>query len=258
MIEKKIGVLVESNGQAFIYAEKLNNEGLGAMIFNSSTDLFEAILKNKLDIVIIDSELMSEDATMISRYRLMCPNLIIVILGETNNKRIDYLMADCDFFLNSSDLIRLVEYVHVLLKRTSSQVNDTKKNIEINKTLSVVGVMASDHWCLSITDYNLYAPNGTAIKLTMREFKFLMLLFHCSDTAVNKSEIVKNVIGRNYDTADQRIALMVTRLRKKVLKLTSSALPIKSDYTNGYLFAGKCFVEKRQRVVASENIELFA
>ena len=257
VLKKRIGILVDPNGQSFVYARELNNNGLGAVIFNSSTDLFEAILKNKLDIIVIDSELITEDVIMISRYRIMSPNLLIVMLGQTNDKKTAYLIADCDFFLNSSDLISLIGYLYVLLKRRPSEATDsveyTNKPLSLTDKNLAVDLTLNDSWRLSIIDYHLHAPNGTLIKLTMREFNFLMLLFHCNDTVVTKADIVRDVIGRNYDTSDQRIALLVTRLRKKILRLASIAIPIKSDYTNGYLFAGNGVIEKREVLCYPEN-----
>ena len=250
MFNIKIGVFVKADSQAFLYIEDLNNKGLNSIIFDLSTELFEAIYKDDLDIIIIDSALISEDVAMISRYRLMSPNLVIVVLGGKNYKT-DYLMAGCDFFLNSSDFTSLVGSINILLNRMPTQALDSKENIDIYTLLNFDNILSDldttmkDPWRLSIINYHLYTPNGTSIKLTMREFKFLMLLFRNKDTAVNKADITREVIGRNYDTSDQRISLMVTRLRKKVLQHSKSIIPIKADYTNGYLFAGQCFVEKR-------------
>ena len=78
--------------------------------------------------------------------------------------------------------------------------------------------------------------------MTLREFKFLELLFE-NNKVVSKVEISTHIIGRNVDTSDQRIAVMIARLRKKVVTHSSSIMPIKSDYTNGYVFAGQCYLE---------------
>ena len=61
---------------------------------------------------------------------------------------------------------------------------------------------------------------------------------------VTKEEIKRQIIGGEYFTADQRIALLVARLRKKVHIETGLSIPIKSDYTNGYVFAGPSCIRK--------------
>ncbi len=135
-----------------------------------------------------------------------------------------YIQAGCSFFTPSLEVFL------------------TNNNLYTLKIAEVATV--NNSWCLSTVDYQLYAPNGISIKLTIREFKFLELLFQAR-TLVNKVIIQDVIIARGCHTADQRIAVMVTRLRKKVSQQAGCLLPIKSDYTNGYLFAGpSCFIDQ--------------
>ena len=214
------GVFVDHRNLEAVCINALNSKNFGVNVFSDPIALFKSIIENQLEVLIVDSSIQSEDVTMIERYRLINPKLFIILLGEHPETLHKYSEVGCNIVTDPQNIVRVI--------------ND----IVLEKPIkSVIVEEISDKWRLSTSDYHLYSPGNTKIKLTVREFKFLKLLFE-TDKVVTKEEIKRQIIGGEYFTADQRIALLVARLRKKVHTETGLSIPIKSDYTNGYVFAG--------------------
>ena len=91
-------------------------------------------------------------------------------------------------------------------------------------------------WKLISDGWFLVSPNKSIIKLTAREFRFFEILFMNQGKIVAKNELIKYVIGRNYDNSNHRLNLMITRLRKKIQTEMMMDCPIKTEYTVGYSF----------------------
>ncbi len=214
------GIFVEHRALETLCINALNSNKLGINVFSDATSLFKSIVDGQLEVLIVDSSIQSEDVKMIERYRLMSPTLFIIVLGENPEKLTEYVEAGCNAVTDAQNLVKAINEI---------QIEKTDKNV-IDADINPV-------WRLSTTEYALYSPVNNQIKLTVREYKFLKLLFD-SDDVLSKEDIKNKVIGGNNDTANQRIALLVARLRKKVYIDHSLQLPIKADYCNGYVFAG--------------------
>jgi len=235
-LKKQAGIFVDRKSIETHWINMLTTYGYGINVLLTNKGLFENVLEGYLDLIVVDSELLSEDPAMIDRYKSICPQLFIIVLGSDNHQETKYKEAGCSKYMNPLALYDDFACTDTLEKNSSEIISVTR---------------LLDEWRLSKTDYNLYAPNNTKIKLTVREFKLLELFFQ-STIMVSKREIQHIIIGRSCDTGDQRIAVMIARLRKKVLQQSSCRLPIKSDYTNGYIFAGQCAIQSVPEVAVEQ------
>ena len=220
------GIFVDHRAIESLCINTLNAKQFGVNVYSDPTELFKSILEGHLDVLIVDSHLPSEDVKMIERYRLMSPKLFIIVLGESSASLSDYLAAGSNAVTDAQNIMNAIDAIQI--EKTTKQNNSDEVNYK---------------WRLSLSDYHLYCPDNTKIKLTVREFKFLKLLFE-TDKVVTKDQIKSQVIGGDYFTADQRIALLVARMRKKVNIESGLILPVKSDYTNGYVFAGSKSIKR--------------
>jgi len=192
-------------------------------------------------VIVVDSDLSSENPEMIERYHMMCPQLFIIVLGTRDDLKDKYIEAGCNVYMHPLPLLSGIECLG----------NSEEKPCEEQSSESIRATPLRKGWRLSKMDYHLYTPSNLKIHLTTREFKFLELLFQC-DNLVSKTDIEQLVTGGHCNTSDKRIAVMIARLRKKVQQQSSCLLPIKSDYTNGYVFAGQCFIEQLPEITAEE------
>lgn len=191
-----------------------------------SKEFFRCLLDGALDLLVVDTNIQSEDIHMIQCYRLMNQDIHIIVLVDTEEKGRRLLAAGCNRYVYEHNMLDEIEALNTEL----FSERDSK-------------LTATGGWRLSLIDFHLYTPNGNKIKITIREFKFLQLLFN-SNNVVSKEIIRENVINSSYN-GDQRIALLATRLRSKVNKITNEVLPIKSDYTHGYVFTASSYIEEK-------------
>ena len=221
------GIFVAQRNLEVLCINALHVKKFEVTVISDSKVLFKNILNAQIDLLIVDSRIQSETIEMLERYLMMSPKLHIIVLGNNQELHNDFIEIGCTAYANECDIVFEINKLNLEVQ--------TKHNVQIEKL---------SKWRLSILDYHLYTPCNNKIKLTVREFKFLKLLFE-SKNVVTKDEIKRHVITGDYYTSDQRIALLVARLRKKVSKESTQVLPIKSDYTNGYVFAGPCCVQNQ-------------
>ena len=224
-MKKTAGILVNQRNLEALCVNTLNKKNLSVTVFSDSKSLFQSLIDEHLHLLIIDSSIETETVDMIERYRMLRPQLYIIVLGENANMQGQFIEIGCNVYTHEQGLahqLKILEIDHLPQHHTYDELIDM--------------------WRLSNVDYHLYTPCHQKIKLTVREFKFLKLLFE-SEKVLSKNMIKEHVIGGDYFTSDHRIALLVARLRKKVNTESVHDLPIKPDYTNGYLFAGRCIVK---------------
>jgi Response regulators consisting of a CheY-like receiver domain and a winged-helix DNA-binding domain len=229
------GIFVDQRNLEVSCINALNIKNFGVTVFSDSKALFSKILNEQIDLLIVDTSIPSENINMLERYLMIKPKLHIIALGNNQEQQKHFIEIGCKTYTNENNILFEIDNLTIYLP--------TKHTTNIEKT---------GKWQLSILDYHLYTPCNNKIKLTVREFKFLKLLFE-SKNVVTKDEIKRHVITGDYFTSDQRIALLVARLRKKVSNESPQVLPIKSDYTNGYVFAGPCCVQ--QQVIKQSSLK---
>ena len=220
------GIFVDNRNIESLCINAFNLKNTRVNVFSDPIALFKSIVEGLLDVLVVDSGLASEDVKMIERYRIISPKLLIIVLGENPEALHGYAEVGSCVVTDAQNIVKLINEL---------RLEKSVKQAIVEETI--------DKWRLSPADYHLYSPSAKKIKLTVREFKFLKLLFE-TDKVVTKEEIKRHIIGGEYFTADQRIALLVARLRKKVHTETALSIPIKSDYTNGYVFAGPSCIKR--------------
>ncbi len=225
-MKQTAGIFVDHRSIESQCINAFNSKNFGVNVFSDPTALFKSIVEAQLDVLVVDSGIESEDVRMIERYRIISPKLFIIILGENSGALHEYIEAGSNVVTDLQNIVKVIN------------------ELQLEKSVKqLIAEEISDTWRLSPADYHLYSPSAKKIKLTVREYKFLTLLFE-TNKVVTKEEIKRQIIGGEYFTADQRIALLVARLRKKVHIETGLSIPIKSDYTNGYVFAGPSCIRK--------------
>ncbi len=90
-IKKYAGIFVDSRSIELKWANELKMNEYSVINYSSNQDLFKHILEQKLNLIVIDSAISSESTYMISNYLLVCPELIIIVLGEDEKKFASYI-----------------------------------------------------------------------------------------------------------------------------------------------------------------------
>lgn len=226
-------VFTGDHQQSFSLAVDLGKIGVKAESVDDQKNFFKKLLYDEIGLLIVDVDIESESVFSIEKYFILQPNISIICIGTDINDSIEYLKIGVDRYIKSPFENELMLANVSALLRTIHGV--TKVN---NETL-----VEDPFWKLVSEGWVLVAPNNTAINLTAREYRFIEILFKNQGKIVNKMDLIKHVIGRNYDTSNHRLNLMITRLRKKIQSITNIDFPIKTEYTVGYSFTSPAVIE---------------
>ena len=187
-------------------------QNLSLKHFNCKLSLFEHILLQKPDFLILDGDLeKSLKPTSIVKFLHAHPALSIIYLtdNETESQRISLLQAGIERILNKDiSALEIFSNLSVLINR--KQINN---NSHVNKVLQA----PTEQWVLKKKGWQLVAPNNRSISLTVREYFFLHCLFQKPGELINKNYLAEKVIGKDTYNSHQKLNKVITILRKKIL-----------------------------------------
>ena len=98
-------------------------------------------------------------------------------------------------------------------------------------------------WKLSAHGWELTAPNGTAIALTVREHRTLERLIQAGGEVVVKRELAMDIFGGAVINCEQRLEVLLSRLRGKIRAVVEFPMPIQSAHAAGYAFTAAARID---------------
>ena len=91
-------------------------------------------------------------------------------------------------------------------------------------------------WHLEQETWQLIAPTGASVVLTSREFTLLRTLFAAKGETVAKDMLTDLIYPSRVLNRNERLDVLLTRLRKKCQQAHGQILPIKTVHLVGYVF----------------------
>ena len=173
---------------------------------------------------VLDIGLEGEDGlSMCRRLRAQDPLMGIVFITARNLRedRLSGLAQGADAYLVKP--IDVEELVLVLR-------NLAQKSVQHELAAS------PEPWLLSAHGWELIGPDGTAIGLTAREHQTLQMLIQASGGVVAKRHLAESIFGNAISNGEQRLEVLLSRLRAKARSTGNFSLPIRSAHASGYAF----------------------
>jgi DNA-binding response OmpR family regulator len=208
--------------------EYLQAHGFRAWSVASAEAFYKRLTVAPVDAVVLDIGLPGEDGLSICQYlRAHDVRIGIVFLTARNlrNDRLTGLGAGADAYLvKPVDMDELI----LLLKRLGQRGG-------IDPAPSPAAAPEAP-WRLTGRDWQLVSPDGRTLKLTAREHRLLGLLIEAKGAVVPKRQLCAELFGPQIRLGDDRLEVMVSRLRKKGRDACGLALPIQTAHAEGYAF----------------------
>ena len=175
-------------------------------------------------IAVLDIGLDGEDGFSICRRLRALDPLVGIVFITARSLREDRLFglaqgADA-YLVKPIDVEELVLVLHNLSQKTAGD--------------ELAG--GSDPWSLSVHGWTLTPPNGTVIDLTSREHRMMHVLFLAGGTVVAKRHLAETIFGPAITNGEQRLEVLLSRLRAKARAAGCPALPVPSAHAAGYAF----------------------
>jgi DNA-binding response OmpR family regulator len=198
--------------------------GFGAWGAESAEDFYVRLLRDRVDLAVIDIGLPGEDGLSLVR-RLAAQGIPTVLMTARADlgSRIEGLDAGAlQYFVKPVDMQELVAGVRSQLR---------------SKRLQMGGSPVVPAWRLDKLGAKLEAPNHKNVLLTTRELEILSCLMQTPGAVISKQVLSESVGARDLEDDFHRIESALTRLRRKTLGDTGMALPVRAVFGKGLVFA---------------------
>lgn len=190
----------------------------------SAEDFYVRLLRERADLVVVDIGLPGEDGlSLLTRLAGQGVPTVLMTARADLDSRIAGLEAGAlQYFIKPVDMQELVAGIRSQLR---------------SKRLQGTGdAQAAVPWQLDAAAGVLRAPNQQTVSLTTRELELLSCLMETPAAVVSKQTLVQAVGARELDDDFHRIESALTRLRRKTLAATGTALPVRAVFGKGLVF----------------------
>ena len=212
--------------------EELQFHGATARGLESVEALYRALAVERCDILVLDVGLPGEDGLSATGHlRRMDGMGIVLVTGRGGTVDMAQgLAVGADVYLPKPlELPVLVAALHSLHRRMTLAPSATSAGDP--------GRDSSAAWSLRADGWDLHAPNGRVLTLTVAERGFLRELLASRGEAVNRERLIAAVTDQPWDFDPHRLEVLVHRLRTRVRNATEVVLPVRALRGIGYLFA---------------------
>lgn len=221
--------------------------GFPAWGVTSAEAFFRRFAAAPVDVVVLDIGLPGEDGLSVATLLQSNPGVAVIILSarDSLDDRLAGLRAGADRYLvKPINLMELAANIDAVAKRLGLLA--PKPAFELPRQTTAA---SSSHWCLSIQDWLLTAPQGDTLKLTSREFFLVHKLIAVQGQAVPKRDLIEQLFGARVLNGDERLNVLLARLRKKASDTLTTALPIKTAHQVGYAFTAPAYLTQQPDAV---------
>ena len=225
--DTKINILVVEDdlNLGFLIKENLQDKGFETMIATNGINAMNAIHNIPFDLCILDVMLPEEDGFMVAtRLREKYPEIPFVFLtarSNENDKLTGFELGAEDYILKPFSFKELLYRIKVVLRRQAKTPQEAGK-IDI--------LTMSDTVLDSIQ--RVLEVKGNIRKISNRENDLLCILLQNKGNYISRSEILKQIWGRDDYFTAKSMDVFLTRLRK--LLKDDDKLEIENLYGTGY------------------------
>lgn len=233
-MEKMRVILVEDDkDQRFLVRYALEQENFEVHEVGSSVELFQSLLNNSFNILIVDIGLPDFSGFSILEYfqkNSIHNNMGIVVLtgfSSSEDRIRGYELGADLYMLKPIDVRELCLAVNNLSKRLISGELSQKQI----KT-----------WRLDKSNWLITAPDGSSCKLSAKEMELLSQLSFAKGEVVNKYTLGSSLGYLEDEHGKRALESAVLRLRRKLAKAGCSNIPIKTVHGVGYAFSSSLLI----------------
>jgi DNA-binding response OmpR family regulator len=219
--------------------EYLAHAGYGVWGVASAEAFFRRFVADPVDVVVLDIGLPGEDGLSVAELLKKNPSVAVVILSARDalEYRLLGLRAGADRYLvKPINLAELVANIEAVVTGRALAMLPASAPTPPSVPASGVQPVHSEFWSLRERDWTLTAPSGRAVAVTAREYALLYQLIVMRGQPVSKSTLTDALFGQRAINADERLNVMLARLRKKAQLALAEPLPLKTAHNVGYAF----------------------
>ena len=212
--------------------DELEYHGAAVRGIDSVEALYRELAVDRCDILVLDVGLPGEDGLSATVHLRRTDGMgIVLVTGRSGTADMAHgLSLGADIYLPKPlELPVLVAALHSLHRRMSQAVPAAAAPVP------APAMETGAAWSLRSDGWDLLAPNGRALTLTVAERGFLRELFAVPGEVVDRERLIAAVTDQPWDFDPHRLEVLVHRLRTRVRNATDAMLPVRALRGMGYM-----------------------
>lgn len=195
---------------------------------HSGEALYERLVENPADVVVLDVQLPGADGFQVAKtLQGQAIGIVMLTARGTLADRLNGLSSGADTYLvKPIDLVELAANIDAVARRLVRQVVQAATN--------------EAAWRLEQEGWHIVSPDGQSLSLTGKEFALLRYLAEAKGAVMNKARLATLIDGYSCDTGLNRLDVLLCRLRKKAEQTLGCKLPVKAVNGQGYALTARC------------------
>ncbi|KAE9625067.1 response regulator [Parasedimentitalea maritima] len=184
------------------------------------------------DIFIVDVMLPGDDGLSFCRWLRERSELPVIILSAVkgDTERIIGIELGADDYLEKPFNPReLLARMNALLRRAKGDA----------VSAPAAGQICFSGWALDFDRQKLHSPDALLVPLSSTEYQLMTAMISAAPAPVTREDIARHVLGVEIGPEDRRVDILISRLRKKLMAVDSTADFIRTVRNKGYLFCAE-------------------
>ena len=218
-----------------LLAAYLEKNGMRATAVANGRQMRAALDQHAIDLVVLDLMLPGEDGLTLCRelragkWRAV-PVLMLTARGEETDRIVGLEMGADDYLTKPFAVRELFARIRSVLRRA--------RMLPPNMQLDEPGqFIAFGQWRLDTIGRHLLDGDGTVVSLSGAEYRLLRVFLDHPQRVLTRDQLLNLTQGRDADSFDRSIDLLVSRLRQRLLDDAREPRYIKTLRSEGYVFS---------------------
>lgn len=215
-----------------LLVDYLVRNGLEALPARNGREMWQALERHAVDLVVLDLMLPDTDGLVLCRElraRANIPVLMLTARGEEADRIVGIEMGADDYMVKPFSPRELLARIKGILRRTRALPPNLKPDAQ--RCLAFAG------WKLDTATRALTGPDGVVTPLSGADFRLLRILLDHPNRVVNRDQLIELIHGREAEPYDRAIDVQISRLRQRLQDTGREAGLIRTVRGEGYVLA---------------------
>jgi len=212
----------------------LQKNGLRTTVVADGRQMRTVLESTPVDLIVMDIMMPGDDGLVLCRELRVgkhkaTPILMLTARNDETDRIIGLEMGADDYLVKPFVARELLARINAVLRRT--------RMLPPNLIITEAGRhLAFGKWRLDTTARHLLDSEGTIVTLSGGEYRLLRVFLDHPQRVLNRDQLLNLTQGRDADTFDRSIDLLVSRLRQRLLDDARDPAYIKTVRSEGYVF----------------------
>lgn len=220
----------------------LEQHGFRVSTALNGQEMQRAMMRTKVDIVVLDLMLPGEDGLSLCRKLRESTDVMIIMvsaMGEEPDRVVGLEVGADDYMGKPFSPRELLARIKSLIRR-ATDVPDSVKSRRIVELPNI----RFENWTLDRNRRRLISPDNVTVPLSAGEFELLLAFLENPKRTLNRDQLLDLTRGRESGPFDRTIDVQVARLRKKIEDNPKKPKLIVTVRGGGYQFEADVTIEQ--------------